>query len=102
MHPVIETQRLILRPPQRGDEIPLNDAINRSLPALQCWMPWAIDPSLAPTMRFVEEALVNWGSDKPRDLPMVVVHKTSQQIIVLVDLMNGVIRKYLCMKLVIG
>jgi len=81
MHPVIETQRLILRPPQLGDEIPLNDAINRSLPALRRWMPWAVDPSLAPTMRFVEEGLVNWQSDKPRDLPMVVVHKASQQII---------------------
>jgi RimJ/RimL family protein N-acetyltransferase len=81
MHPVIETQRLILRPPLLGDEIPLNDAINRSLPALQRWMPWAVDPSLAPTIRFVEEALVNWGSDKPKELPMVVVHKASQQII---------------------
>ena len=81
MHPVIETQRLILRPPQLGDEIPLNEAINRSLPALQRWMPWAADPSLLPTIRFVKESLVNWESDKPRDLPMVVVHKSSQQII---------------------
>ena len=34
MHPVAETERLILRPAQLGHEKPLNEAINRSLPAL--------------------------------------------------------------------
>jgi hypothetical protein len=50
MYPVIETDRLILRPPHTGDETPLNEAINRSLFALQRWMPWAADPSFEPTM----------------------------------------------------
>ena len=35
MYPVIETDRLILRSPHTGDETPLNEAINRSLFALQ-------------------------------------------------------------------
>lgn len=54
MHPVFETDRLILRPPQLEDEMPLKEAINRSLPALQRWMPWAADPSFEPTMRLWE------------------------------------------------
>ena len=81
MHPVIETDRLILRPPQLGDENALNEAINRSLSALQRWMPWADNPSLEPTTRFVIEAIASWSSEKAKDFPMVVIHKASKQII---------------------
>lgn len=81
MHYVIETQRLILRPPKLGDEKPLNQAINRSLSELQRWMPWASDPSLPPTILFVKTGIAEWSSEKPRDFPMVVIHKESQQII---------------------
>ncbi|MDP1614786.1 MAG: GNAT family N-acetyltransferase [Methylococcales bacterium] len=80
MLPEIETERLILRPPKLGDEKPLNQAINRSLPELQRWMPWAKDPSLQPTIRYVKAGIASWGSDAPRDCPMVIVHKASQQI----------------------
>lgn len=81
MYPVIETERLILRPPQLGDETPLNEAINRSLSALQRWMPWAADPSFEPTMRFVREGIASWSNKKAKDFPMVVFHKASNQII---------------------
>ena len=40
-----------------GDEKPLNQAINRSLPELQRWMPWANDPSMQPTIRYVKEGI---------------------------------------------
>lgn len=81
MLPEIETERLILRPPKLGDEKPLNQAINRSLPELQRWMSWAKDPGIQPTIRYVKEAITSWGADEPRDFPMVVVHKELQQII---------------------
>lgn len=81
MLPEIETERLILRPPKLGDEKPLNQAIHRSLPELQRWMPWANDPSMQPTIHYVKEGLTSWGSDAPRDFPMVIIHKESQHII---------------------
>ena len=70
MHPVIETERLLLRPPQLGDEKPLNEAINRSLPALQRWMPWAVDPSFEPSMRFVKEGIASWSNEQAKDFPI--------------------------------
>lgn len=79
--PNIETERLILRPPMLGDEKPLNQAINRSLPELQRWMPWAKDPSIKPTICFVKDGIASWGSDRPRDFPMVLIHKESNKII---------------------
>jgi RimJ/RimL family protein N-acetyltransferase len=81
MYPVIETERLILRPPKLGDETPLNEAINRSLPALQRWMPWAVDPSFEPTQRFVKAGAESWSNEQAKDFPMVVIHKAFNQII---------------------
>lgn len=81
MLPKIETERLILRPPQLGDEKPVNQAIQRSLPELQRWMPWSKDASLEPTIRFVKEGILSWSSESPHDFPMVLIHKESQQII---------------------
>jgi RimJ/RimL family protein N-acetyltransferase len=81
MLPVIETERLILRPPKLGDEKPLNQAINRSLPELQRWMPWASDPSIQPTIQYVKNGVASWLSESPRDFPMVIILKESQQII---------------------
>lgn len=81
MLPEIQTERLILRPPNLGDEKPLNQAINRSLPELKRWMSWANDPSMQPTIRYVKKAITSWSSDIPRDFPMVIIHKASQQII---------------------
>lgn len=81
MLPEIETERLILRPPRIGDEQPLNAAINRSLPELQRWMPWANDPGIQPTICFVKAGVSSWESETPHDFPMVVIHKELQQII---------------------
>ncbi|HCA89137.1 MAG: hypothetical protein CMF38_02190 [Legionellaceae bacterium] len=65
----LATRRLILRPPRLGDEKPLNQAINRSLPELQRWMPWANDPSMQPTIRYVKEGINSWESDALHDFP---------------------------------
>jgi ribosomal-protein-serine acetyltransferase len=37
----IETERLVLRPPRRGDGALVNDAVRVSLGELSPWMPWA-------------------------------------------------------------
>ncbi|MGZ5132710.1 MAG: GNAT family N-acetyltransferase [Caldimonas sp.] len=43
----IDTARLLLRPPRRGDGVALNDAVCASLDELGPWMPWAAKaPSL--------------------------------------------------------
>ncbi|QDP73276.1 GNAT family N-acetyltransferase [Legionella israelensis] len=78
---MIETERLLIRKPMLGDAKPLNDAINRSLAELQRWMPWANDPSLATTEKFIEGAMKQWDSDKQTDFPMIVVLKATGQII---------------------
>ncbi len=40
---MIYTDRLILRPPEKGDAIALNDAMNEVWDDLQMWMSWAAD-----------------------------------------------------------
>ena len=81
MLPVIQTPRLILRPPQLGDEKPLNKAINNSLNELQRWMPWASDPSMPPTIQFVKNGISSWAAEKTNDFPMVIVHRETNHII---------------------
>lgn len=78
---VIETSRLKIRPPMAGDAKPINDAINRSLPELQRWMPWAFDPRLETTEEFVRKGIESWESENQSDFPMVVVLKDSDTII---------------------
>lgn len=77
----IETPRLIIRPVQIGDEIEINQAINRSLKSLQRWMPWANDPSLAATREFVQNSAKHWAAKKSEDFPMTVIHKVDGKII---------------------
>ena len=81
MLPQIESERLILRPPQLGDEAPINQAINNSLPELQRWMPWAQDSTMAPTVNFVKDAIEQWASESQGDFPLVIIHKETQKII---------------------
>ena len=77
----IETPRLLIRPVKDGDEIELNAAINRSLPSLQQWMPWAKDPSLESTNTFVKNSVAGWQSQNAIEFPMVVIHKETSHII---------------------
>ena len=77
----IETPRLIIRPVQLGDEVEISAAINRSLESLQRWMPWAKDPSVETTKKFVENAVKNRSNNSFRAFPLVVVHKGDNKII---------------------
>lgn len=77
----IETPRLIIRPVKDGDEIEINQAINRSLVMLQRWMPWAQDPSLQTTREFVQNGVLDWQSGQAIEFPMVVIHKQDNKII---------------------
>ena len=72
---LIETERLILRPPQSGDEIPLNKLINRSQESLKPWVAWAHNTRISTTLQFVEHAVEQWDSNKQSNFPMVIFHK---------------------------
>lgn len=78
---IIETPRLVIRPPKPGDAKPLNDAVNRSLPTLQRWMPWASDPSLKTTEEFIQKSILEWSSPKQQTFPMIVELKSTEEII---------------------
>lgn len=77
----IETPRLIIRPVQLGDAIPLNKSLNNSLSLLQKWQPWAQDPSLKTTQDFIQRGVFAWDSHWVEDFPMVVIHKAEKKII---------------------
>lgn len=77
----IETQRLIIRPVQLGDDIELNYAINNSLEVLKKWMPWADNPSLEATREFVISSVAARKLQDSNHFPVVIIHKENQRII---------------------
>ena len=77
----IETPRLILRPPQQDDALPLNQAIHHSLKMLQEWMAWASDPSLETTTNHIQMGITNWQSQNSSYLPMVIIDRVTEKII---------------------
>ena len=78
---LIETPRLILRTPKINDAKPLNQSINNSLPELQRWQPWANDPSLATTTKFINDSVSEYGSADQKNFPLIVIHKADNKII---------------------
>ena len=78
---LIETKHLLIRPPQRGDEVPLNKLINRSQESLKPWLAWAHDPRLSTTMQYIESGVKQWSSTKQTNFPMILVHKEDERII---------------------
>ena len=77
----IETPRLIIRPVQLGDEFALHESIERSIPALRRWMPWARDTSFNATQQFIHSGYEHWQAQTSKDFPLIVIHKESQKII---------------------
>ena len=77
----IETPRLIIRPVQLGDEVPLNHAVNNSLVLLQQWQPWANDPSLQATRDFIQRGVASWKTPGSSDFPMTIIHQADNKII---------------------
>ncbi|MBA2655955.1 MAG: GNAT family N-acetyltransferase [Tatlockia sp.] len=78
---IIETERLIIRPPQLGDAKPVNLAINLSLNEISRWMPWASDPSLETTEDFIRRGIQSWKEPRPKKLPMIIELKSTGEII---------------------
>ena len=74
---VIETPRLILRTPQIGDGLIINESINKSIMHLKKWMIWAQQPqTLEESENYVKMCINNWDSFK-NDLPLFIFLKTS-------------------------
>lgn len=78
---IIETERLIIRPPKLGDAKPVNLAINQSLNEISRWMPWASDPSLETTEDFIRRGIHSWKESQPKELPMIIELKSTGEII---------------------
>jgi hypothetical protein len=57
----ITTPRLVLRPPQVGDGVAVNEAVLESIDTLRQFMPWAKEkPSIDDSEEFVRQAAANW------------------------------------------
>lgn len=78
---IIEPERLVIRPPQLTDAKPINQAINRSLPEISRWMPWASDPGLKTTEEFIRHGIQYWQEPHPKELPLIIELKSTGTII---------------------
>ncbi|MBP9777983.1 MAG: GNAT family N-acetyltransferase [Rickettsiaceae bacterium] len=78
---LIETPRLIIRTPKLGDAKPLNQAINNSLPELQRWQPWALEPGLETTEKFINDSIEQWNSLEQNTFSLTVIHKEDNKTI---------------------
>jgi RimJ/RimL family protein N-acetyltransferase len=78
---IIETGRLLIRPPKSEDAKPVNNAINQSLNEIGRWMPWASDPSLETTEDFIIRGIQSWQESQPKELPMIIELKSTKEII---------------------
>lgn len=81
--PII-TPRLILRPPQVGDGVAINEAILESFKVLNQFMPWAKErPSVKESEEFVRQAAANWilkNNNEPY-LPLFMFDKKTNHFI---------------------
>ncbi len=81
--PII-TPRLILRPPQVGDGIMVNQAVLESFAVLKKFMPWAKEkPSIDDSEEFVRQAAANWIlkiNDEPY-LPLFIFSKENNNFV---------------------
>ncbi|MDQ2730971.1 MAG: GNAT family N-acetyltransferase [Armatimonadota bacterium] len=77
---VIETERLIIRPPQPGDGRALNEAVLESLESLRPWMPWAREaPSVEDSEEYCRRSYAQWISRE--DLPLLLFLKDSDAVV---------------------
>jgi RimJ/RimL family protein N-acetyltransferase len=76
----IQTPRLLLRPPQPGDGIELNAAINESFDDLAIWMPWAKErPSVEDSEENIRRAFAKWILRE--DLRISIFDKASGKLV---------------------
>lgn len=76
----ITTPRLLIRPPELGDEVIVNQAILDSFDMLHEFMAWAKEkPTLEETKIHVRDSVVNWILKKNNEpyLPLFLFDKSS-------------------------
>jgi RimJ/RimL family protein N-acetyltransferase len=78
---IIQTERLIIRPPRSQDAKPIHLAISQSLSEISRWMPWASDPSFINTEYFIESGIQSWQAGRPKQLPMIIELRSTGEII---------------------
>lgn len=81
--PII-TPRLVIRPPEAGDGVVLNEAIVESFATLSQWMDWAKEkPTLDDSEAQVRMAAANWLLKKSEEpwLQLLIFNQSSQQLI---------------------
>lgn len=84
-HCEIITPRLILRSPQIGDGLIINESINKSIIHLKEWKVWAQQPqTLEESENHVKIYINNWASFK-NDLPLFIFLKNSNTHIGRID-----------------
>ena len=72
----LETERLLIRVPERGDEAPVRKAIEESLAELRLWMPWAQRvPTRAEQQERLREVRLRW--DAGEDFPLFLFERTT-------------------------
>jgi len=80
----IMTPRLILRPPQTGDGVVVNEAVLESFDQLHQLMPWAQDrPSIHDSEEFARQAAANWilkNNDEPY-LPLFMFDREENRFV---------------------
>jgi ribosomal-protein-serine acetyltransferase len=80
----IVTPRLLIRPPQVGDGIMLNQAVIESFETLHQFMDWAkVKPSLEDSEVVVRREAANWIYKKPEDgeLMLLILHKDTHEMV---------------------
>jgi ribosomal-protein-serine acetyltransferase len=77
----ITTNRLIMRPPEIGDGIKLNEAVLETYDKLKLMMPWAKQkPTIDDSEEFVRQAAANWilkNNDEPY-LPLFIFDRKKE------------------------
>ena len=80
----ITTPRLVIRPPQSGDGIKINEAVLETFDKLHRLMPWAeVKPSVNESEEYVRQAAANWMVKKDEEpyLPLFMFDKTHHHFI---------------------
>ncbi len=74
-----ETERLILRPPQRSDAQDIYDAIVESKIELERWMPWALNYSLEEAIKYTRRVAAAFISRQ--DLSLAMFRKSDHRFV---------------------
>lgn len=75
----IETERLILRPPQRSDAEIFYEAVAESKAEMDRWMPWALNYTLEDAIRYTRRVQAKFITRE--DLGLLIFRKSDQHLI---------------------